>query len=319
MAGPSLNMNQREEISLGLADSPSASWTDLARRAGVHRTTVAREVIRNGGRQHYRPADAERRAEAERCRPRLSRLMIDSVLRARVIAELRLCRSPAAIAADLVAEGAARVCHESIYRSVYAGELDVAARDCLRRRRPRRRGRQVRHATKRPGLPNIALRPAAVNERAEGGHWEGDLIIGAHNRSAVLTMIERVSRYALLIDLPNGYCAEAVAGAFVEAFESIPANLRRSLTLDQGSEWAAWPSLAASYGLDVWFCDPHSPWQRGAIENLNGHVRFWLPRGRRLDIVSPDELASVAGLVNHQRRRILGWDSPATRYLALAG
>lgn len=144
-------------------------------------------------------------------------------------------------------------------------------------------------------------------------------IIGARNGSAVLTMIERVSRYALLTDLPEGYGSEAVAGAFVEAFESIPASLRRSLTLDQGSEWAAWPSLAATYGLDVWFCDPHSPWQRGAIENLNGHVRFWLPRGRRLDIVSPGELASVAGLLNNQRRRILGWESPAARYEALAG
>ncbi len=319
MAGPSLTMNQREEISLGLADSPLATWTELGERAGAHRTTVAREVGRNGGRQHYRPADAQRRTDAQRCRPRLSRLVVDTVLRARVTAELSSCRSPAAIAADLAVEGGSRVCHESIYRSVYAGELDVKARDCLRRRRPRRRGRQVRHATKRPGLPNIALRPASVAERGEGGHWEGDLIIGARNGSAVLTMIERVSRYALLVDLPEGYGAEAVTGAFVEAFESIPASLRRSLTLDQGSEWAAWPSLAATYGLDVWFCDPHSPWQRGAIENLNGHVRFWLPRGRRLDIVSPDELASVAGLLNNQRRRILGWDSPTTRYEALAG
>jgi IS30 family transposase len=312
-------MDQREEISLGLAGSPSATWTELAARAGAHRTTVAREVGRNGGRENYRAADAQRRAEAERCRPRPSRLVADAELRARVTAELALYRSPAAIAADLAAEGAARVCHESIFRSVYAGELDVKARDCLRRRRARRRGRQARHASKRPGLPNIAMRPAAVGERAEGGHWEGDLIIGAHNRSAVLSMIERVSRYALLVDLPEGYGAEALAAALVEAFELVPAGLRRSLTLDQGSEWAAWPSVAATYGLDVWFCDPHSPWQRGAIENLNGHVRFWLPRGRRLDVVGPDELASVAGLINNQRRRILGWESPATRYEALAG
>jgi len=318
MAGQFLTMDQREEISLGLADSVAMSWTDLARRAGAHRTTIAREVARNGGRQHYRADVAERRAEAQRPRPRPSRLVSDAVLRERVTTELRLCRSPAAIAADLFAEGRAQLCHESIYRALYGGELDVAARDCLRRRRRRRRGRQARHANKRPGLPNIALRPAAVNERAEAGHWEGDLIIGAHNRSAVLTMIERVSRYALLVDLPEGYCAEAVAGAFVEAFESIPANLRRSLTLDQGSEWAAWPSLAATYGLDVWFCDPHSPWQRGAIENFNGHARFWLPRGRRLDIVGPAELGRVVDLINNQRRRSLGWQSPATTYAALA-
>lgn len=319
MAGHPLTMGQREEIALGLADEPAMSWTALARRTGTHRTTVAREVGLNGGRQGYRPADAQRRAESERCRPRPSRLVADSALRKRVTAELSLCRSPAAIAADLIAEGGARVCHESIYRAVYAGELDVTARECLRRRRPRRRSRQTRHVTKRPGLPNIALRPASVNERVEGGHWEADLIIGAHNRSAVLTMIERVSRFCMLVDLPEGYSAEAVSGAFVEAFESIPANLRRSLTLDQGSEWAAWPSLAATYGLDVWFCDPHSPWQRGAIENLNGHARFWLPRGRRLDIVGVDELSHVAALINNQRRRILGWDTPTTRYLALVG
>lgn len=319
MAGQSLTMSQREEISLGLAESPAISWTDLAGRATAHRTTVAREVARNGGRQHYRPADAQRRANIQRGRPRLSRLVTDTALRERVSAELLLCRSPAAIAADLFAEGSARVCHESIYRALYGGELDVAARDCLRRRRPRRRGRQTRHASKRPGLPNIAIRPGSVNERVEGGHWEGDLIIGAHNRSAVLTMIERVSRYCMLVDLPEGYSAEAVAGAFVEAFEAIPANLRRSLTLDQGSEWAQWRTLAATYGLDVWFCDPHSPWQRGAIENFNGHARFWLPRGRRLDVVGPDELGRVARLINNQRRRILGWESPATRYMALAG
>lgn len=319
MAGKVLTMGQREEISLGLADDTAMSWTDLARRAGAHRTTVAREVARNGGRKHYRPADAQARAGTERCRPRLSRLVTDAVLRGRVTAELVAGRSPAAIAADLLAEGGPRVCHESIYRAVYASELDVAARDCLRRRRPRRRPRQARHTSKRPGLPNIAQRPAPVNERAEGGHWEADLVIGARNRSAVLTMVERLSRFCMLFDLPEGYGAEAVAAALVEAFELVPADLRRSLTLDQGSEWAAWPSLAATYGLDVWFCDPHSPWQRGSVENLNGHVRFWLPRGRRLDTVGPDELARISGLINNQRRRGLGWQSAAATYQSFAG
>jgi transposase, IS30 family len=311
-----LTRDQRGVIEEGLAADGDVSWEELGLRVGVAASTVGREVKRNRGRLKYCAEAAQVRAGREARRPKVARLVEAGPLRDRVNTELEQCRSPAAIAADLAAEGGRRVCTESIYRALYAGELEVKAREVLRRRRAKRRNRQQRHESKRPGVPNIALRPAAVNDRSELGHLEGDLIIGANNASAVLTVIERVTRHSWLVDLPEGYHADAVLAAWTELLDQIPAHMRKSLTLDQGSEWAKWETLSATYDLPVWFCDPHSPWQRGAIENLNGHARFWLPRGTRLDVVSPAELARIAGLLNGQRRRSLGWDSPAMLYAA---
>jgi len=158
-----------------------------------------------GARARYRPALAERRAGRQRCRPRQHRLSAPGALRDRVKTELRLGRSPEAIWADLVAEGGTdRVCVESIYRAVFAGVLDVKATECLRTRRPRRRRRQARGACRRPGLPNISARPDATNDRGELGHWEADQIIGAHNRSSMLWLTERVTRYSIGVTMPEG-------------------------------------------------------------------------------------------------------------------
>lgn len=319
MAGRArLSRDQRVLIEEGLVRDPGVSWAELGRRAGVHATTVAREVRASGDRRRYNAEAGEARAQRCRPRPKTSKLAVPGGLRDRVTAELRDCRSPGAIAADLRAEGGETVCVESIYRAVYAGELEVQAQRCLRRRRRRRRRRGQRHESKRPGVPNISLRPDAANDRLELGHWEGDLIIGANNQSAVLTLIERVTRYGRIVDLPEGYAADAVLAALIEAFDGVPAHLRASLTLDQGSEWAAWKTLAGVYGLDVWFCDPHSPWQRGAIENYNGHCRFWLPRGTRLDVVGPAELTRIETILNGQRRRSLAGHSPTALYHAAA-
>ncbi|MGH9077750.1 MAG: IS30 family transposase [Acidimicrobiales bacterium] len=168
-------MPEREEIGTALIEDWAVPWAEIGRRIGRHPSTVMREVSANGGRERYRPALAERRAEKERCRPRQRRLALAGALRDRVTAELRLGRSPVAIWADLVAEGGTeRVCVETIYVAIYAGALGVGPTECLRTRRRRRRRRQVRSEAKRPGLPNIARRPAAVNDRAEVGHWEGD-------------------------------------------------------------------------------------------------------------------------------------------------
>lgn len=311
-----LTRDQRDAIEDGLSRAPAVSWAELASRLGVAPTTVAREVSRNRGRVKYCAETAQRRAEREARRPRALRLAAAGPLRDRITAELKECRSPAAIAADLAAEHGQAVCTETIYRAAYAGVLEVRPRECLRRRRAKRRGRQARHESKRPGLPNIESRPARVNDRSELGHWEGDLVIGAGNRSAVLTLIERTTRYGRLVDLPEGYGAEAVLAALVEAFDVVPEHLRRSLTFDQGSEWAHWQAVAGAFSMEVWFCNPHSPWERGAIENFNGHARFWLPRGARLDIVGPAELGRIEGLLNGQRRRALGWESPAALYSA---
>ena len=185
MPGTPLSLPEREEIAVSLIEDRSTSWAEIARRVRRHPTTIMREVEANGGRDRYRPAIAERRAGTQRCRTRPRRLEVRGVLRDRVTAELRPGRSPEAIWADLVAEGVAdRVCVETIYAAVFAGVLDVKATECLRTRRPRRRRRQARCENKRPGLPNISARPAAVGNRDEPGHWEGDQIIGANNRTA---------------------------------------------------------------------------------------------------------------------------------------
>ncbi|MBS1847269.1 MAG: IS30 family transposase [Actinobacteria bacterium] len=271
----------------------------------------------NGGRNGYRPVCADRKAVSARRRPRECMSRVDDGLRDRITAELREGRSPVAIWADLVAEGVdGAPCAETIYQAVYTGVLGVKASECLRTRRPRRRSRQARRPNKRAGLPNISTRPDDVNARTEPGHWEIDQIIGAHNRSSLLTLTERVTRYAMAITMPEGYDSVATLAGLCEALDRIPAHLCKSVTLDQGSEWAEWETLAATFGIDVWFCDPHSPWQRGQIENQNRAWRFWFPRGTQLDNLDQDYVDHVAAIINGQRRRNLGDQRPTDLYTA---
>lgn len=318
MPGAPLSLSEREEISVALIGDPALPWAEIARRLDRHPTTISREVEGNGGRICYRPAVAERRSERCLRRPRERVLARHGPLRDRVTAELKLGRSPEAIWADLVAEQVEpAVSVETIYAAVYGGVLDVKARDCLRMRRPRRRGRQARHPNRRPSLPNIGARPDVVNDRAEPGHWEADHLIGRANRSALLCLTERVSRFSLLITMPNGYSAADAFAGLVEGIEQIPTYLRRSITFDQGSEWAQWPQLVDGYGLDAWFCEPHSPWQRGQVENINRQWRWWFPRGTELAGIDPAEANAVAAIINGQRRRSLGYQCPATLYAGL--
>lgn len=319
MPGAPLSLPERDEISVSLIEDRVMPWAQIARRVGRHPATVMREVEANGGRDGYRPAVADRRAETCRGRPRVSRLEVPGGLRDRVTAELRLGRSPVAIWADLAAEDATEiVCPETIYTAVYAGALDVKATECLRMRRPRRRRRQERHANARPALPNIATRPDAVDDRSEVGHWEADQIIGAHNRSSLLSLTERVTRYSILITMPNGYSAADMVAGLVDGLDRIPGHLLASITFDQGSEWAGWRTVAEAYGIDCWFCDPHSPWQRGQVENINRQWRWWFPRGTDLAGVDPAEADHAARIVNNQRRRSLGYASPAALFTAAA-
>jgi len=305
---------EREEISLALIEDREASWASIARRVGCHPTTIAREVDRHGERAKYRPAVADRSALRCRRRPRDRLATLPVELRERLATELRQGRSPEAIWADLRAESMPVVpCVETIYQAVYTGALGVKPTECLRTRRPRRRGRQARHANRRAGLPNIAKR---VAKRSEVGHWEIDQIIGARNRSSLLTLTERVTRYAMAVTMPEGYDAPATLAGLVEGLERIPAGLLKSVTFDQGSEWAEWETIAATYGIDVWFCDPHSPWQRGQIENQNRAWRWWFPRGTRLDVLDQTHVDHVASIINGQRRRNLDYQSPASLYAA---
>lgn len=166
------------------------------------------------------------------------------------------------------------------------------------------------------GLPNISIRPGGVNDRQEPGHWEIDQIIGARNRSPLLTLTERVTRYAMAITMPEGYDSVATLAGLYEALDRIPGHLLKSVTFDQGSEWAEWETLKATYNLDVWFCDPHSPWQRGQIENQNLAWRYWFPRGTRLDNLDQTHVDEVAAIINGQRRRKLGYQRPTDLYAA---
>lgn len=318
MPGTALSSRERDEIHDVLTDDREVSWAVLGRRVGRHPTTVMREVDANGGRSGYRPAAADLRAGRCRRRARGTMLATPGVLRERIRAELQLGRSPVAIVLDLDADGVTgRPCVETIYTAVYDGTLDVKARECLRMRRPRRRSRTARNSSTRPALPNIVDRPATVNDRSEVGHWEVDQIIGAHNRSSMIWLTERVTRYSIPITMPCGYAADAVLAGLVEACEQIPTHLLRSITFDQGSEWAEWETIAVTYGIDCWFCEPHSPWQRGQIENLNRQFRWWFPRGTDLACVSPAAAAHAATIVNEQRRRSLNNQSPTALYTAL--
>lgn len=317
MPGAPLSLPEREEISLALTESRDASWASIARRIGRHPTTVAREVAVHGGRAKYRPAVADRAAVRCRRRPRDRLAMVSVELRERLVDELRQGRSPEAIWADLRAEQVPVVpCVETIYQAIYSGALGVKATECLRTRRPRRRGRQARHPNKRAGLPNIAHRPKRVTKRTEVGHWEIDQIIGARNQSSLLTFTERVTRYAMAITMPEGYDAPATLAGLIEGLERIPTGLLRSVTFDQGSEWAQWETIAATYNIDVWFCDPHSPWQRGQIENQNRAWRWWYPRGTRLDNLDQTHVDHVAAIINGQRRRKLAYQRPTDLYAA---
>jgi len=319
MPGAPLSLPEREEISRALTLDPEATWASIARGLGRHPTTIAREVTSGGGRTKYRPAVADRAAVRARRRPRGRLAMLPTDLAERIGTELRQGRSPEAIWADLRAEASPVVpCVETIYQSVYSGALGVKATECLRSRRPRRRSRQARHPNKRgAGLPNIATRPDPVGDRTEVGHWEIDQIIGARNRSSLLTFTERVTRYAMAITMPEGYDAPATLAGLVEGLGRIPACLLRSVTFDQGSEWAEWPTIVATYDIDVWFCDPHSPWQRGQIENQNRTWRWWFPRGTRLDNLDQNHADAVAAIINGQRRRNLDYQRPADLYAAL--
>ncbi|MFT7648254.1 MAG: IS30 family transposase [Candidatus Poriferisodalaceae bacterium] len=250
MPGSALPLPEHEEIGHALTLEATVSWSLIAERSSRHRTAIAREVTRNGGRHDYQPALADPRAARCVARPRQRLLQQPGDLCDRVTSKLREGRSPYAIYADLAAEGVtARPCVETIYRAVCTGILEVKATECLRMRRPRRRHRRASNPCTRPALPNIGGRPAAVNDRNEVGHRETDQIIGARNRSSMLTLTERVTRH------------------------QIPTQLLRSVTFDQGSQWAHWPVIADHYEIDAWFCEPHSPWQRSQIENLNRQAR----------------------------------------------
>jgi len=210
--------------------------------------------------------------------------------------------------------------HETIYQAVYRPELGGLSRELparvLRTRRRRRRPHR-RPGERRPNgitaMTMIDQRPAEAAGREKPGHWEGDLITGASNRSAIGTLVDRASRYTILLHLPGRHTAEAVRDALIAAFCQLPPQLRRSLTWDQGKEMALHAEITAALGMPVYFCDKASPWQRPSNENTNGLLRQYFPKGSDLRAHGPGDLAAVAAELNARPRKTLGWDTPAGR------
>jgi len=320
MAGRRLGLAEREEIAIGLARGEPLR--QIAARLGRAPSTVSREVRRNlSAPRAYRafPAHIQATARARRSRPR--KLAAGGPVRALVCQLLRAGYSPGQIAGRLKRDYPHRpelqVSHETIYQALFVqgkaslrAEVAAAIR-CGRARRRRPRTRDAETRGKIPGMINISERPAEAADRAVPGHWEGDLIIGAGTHSAVATLAERTTRYCMIIALPRGRTADAVAAALAAHVTSLPAALRRSLTWDQGSEMARHADFTVATGVPVYFADPHSPWQRGTNENTNGLIRYYLPKGTDLSVHSQADLDAIAHKLNTRARRALAYATPA--------
>ena len=311
-----LSLADREEISRGLA--AGESYRAIARGLGRATSTISREVRANHGRHRYRAWRAERARDRRARRPRTAKILRNPLLRAEIEGLLRRRWSPEQIAATLRREhpcdAEMRVSHETIYRSLYVqgrGALRRELAACLRTGRYRRkpRGRHV-PSTAIADMVLISERPAEVEDRAVPGHWEGDLLAGAFNRSAIGTLVERRSRFVLLVALPDGHSAPAVREAIAAKIVALPADLRRSLTWDRGGEMAEHVAFTVATGVDVYFCDPHSPWQRGSNENTNGLLRQYFPKGTDLSLHDQAHLDAVAAELNERPRQTLGWVKP---------
>jgi IS30 family transposase len=318
VTGRYLSLAEREEIMAGLAGGDS--YRVIGARIGRPASTISREVRRNGPPGRYRALRAQALAEERAARPKTAKLAADGELREWVRRHLEMKWSPEQISALLKLEFAdrpeMRVSPETIYQSIYVQGRGALRRElavCLRTgralRKPRRTGGERRGRIK--DMVMISERPAEAADRAVPGHWEGDLLIGAAGKSAIGTLVERTTRFTMLVPLPQGYDAPVTAAALTPVIASLPDALRRSLTWDQGREMKAHAQIAVAADCQIYFCDPHSPWQRGSNENTNGLLRQYFPKGTPLGGHSPAHLAAVAAELNGRPRKTLGWKTPA--------
>ena len=323
--GPvALMLDEREEISRGIAAGQSIRR--IAARLGRSPSTVSREVTRHGGRESYRATEADARAWELALRPKSCRLAGHPELRWRVIEKLALDWSPEQISGwlkrEFPADEGLRVSHETIYRSLFVQARGVLKKELLGHLRAGRRMRYPKGGTTPSRLSgqivdavSIRERPAEADDRAVPGHWEGDLLSGANNTHMV-TLVERHSRFAMLIKLP-GKDTVSVVSALSKQVRQLPLQLRRSLTWDRGKEMADHKKFTIATDVRVYFCDPRSPWQRGSNENTNGLLRQYFPKGTDLSAHSQSYLNTIALRLNQRPRKTLGFETPADRLRAV--
>ena len=313
-------LSEQERIQIADLLAANTSVRGIAAQMGRAPSTISREIRRNrDSDDHYRPHHAEQAARRRAGKPRQRRIAGDELL-AEVVGRLLAKRwSPEQVAHELRARFADQpsrwLCKETIYQAIY--DTAVALTRPARRRRRRRRLPGLQRRGRLMAMRMIDERPAEVQDRVEAGHWEGDLIMGAGNRSAIGTLVERTTRYLVLLAFPDGIATtDRVRQAITDALESVPAGLRRTLTWDQGKELAQHQQISAATGTDVFFCDAHSPWQRGSNENMNGLLRDYFPKGTDLSVHTAQDIVRIAAEVNDRPRKTLAWQRPAQLFAA---
>ena len=315
-----LTLLEREEISRGIA--AGRSMRAIAAGLGRSPSTVSREIGRNGGRRWYRATKADKRAMKQARRPKLCKLAGNQGLQDMITEKLELQWSPRQIAGWLKLsypeDEAYHVSHETIYKSLFVqarGLLKKELMQHLRSQRTMRRGKhKAEHNDRRGQIPDavsIRERPAEIEDRAVPGHWEGDLIVGS-NQSFIATLVERHTRYVMLAKVPNKD-TKTVIDALIKQAHQLPKELYKSLTWDRGHEMADHKRFKLATGIDVYFCDPKSPWQRGSNENTNGLLRQYFPKGTDLSVHSQSHLNKIARRLNERPRETLGFHSPAEK------
>jgi IS30 family transposase len=323
--GHRLSLSDRAEIFRGLGEG--MSLTVIAGRIGFDVSTVSREVHHREAPVPYAPVIAHERACLRRGRPKPRKLASNPVLCERVIGYLESLLSPEQIGHRLVLDHpddeTMRVSYETIYQSIYVqgrGELRRELTACLRTGRAMRQPKsRLERKGRIPAMVSISERPAEIEDRAVPGHWEGDLIMGSGNHSAIGTLVERSTRFVMLLHLPGRHGAVEVRDAMAAKILELPEHLRRSITWDRGIEMAQHRQFSIDTGVDVYFCDPHAPWQRGSNENTNGLLRQYFPKFTSLAKYTAADLQAAADSLNNRPRKTLDWATPneaLTRFLA---
>lgn len=316
-----LSLSEREEISRGIA-SGSGAYA-IASQLGRSPSTIYREIQRNGGREFYRASRADQAAWDNACRPKVCKLLNSRALCRIVAAKLTKDWSPEQISGWLKAtypdEEHLQVSHETIYRTLYIQSRGALKKELIKHLRKTRAMRRSRHHTQKTSdhgrivdAVSISERPPSVEDRAVPGHWEGDLLIGSIN-SQIATLVERSSRYVMLIKLPDRE-TETVTKALIKHSQKLPEQLYKTLTWDRGKELASHKKFSLSTDIKVYFCDPSSPWQRGSNENTNGLLRQYFPKGMDLSKVTQAQLNAVARKLNGRPRKTLGFVTPAEKF-----